>query len=112
MSLDNSCRCIMHADDQGSRGAVPCYLLDDQRGGADSFPKSSHLFCAHQAQKPCLGKCIERCLWVGRRSVNFASSRSNDLLENGFKHIQIGRTRGGSCCCHETHLSVLQKYNP
>src|SRR5258708_8592442 len=26
---------------------------------------------------------IERCLWVRCRSVNFASSRSNDLRENG-----------------------------
>src|SRR5947208_17126212 len=95
----------MHADDQGGRGAMPCNLLDDKCGSADSFPKSSHLFCAHQAQQSCLSKRIERGLWVRCRSVNFTSNRSNDLRENGFKRIQIGGTRGGSCCCHETHLS-------
>ena len=66
---------------------MPCDLLNDQCGGADSFPKSSHLFCAPHAQKSCLSKRIERCLWVRCRSVNFAGSRSNDLRENGFKRI-------------------------
>src|SRR5438477_5705104 len=107
MCLDNSRRCIMHADDQGGRSAMPCDLLNDKCDCADSFPKSSHLSCAHQTQQSCLSKRIERCLWVRCRSVNIASSRSNDLRENGFKRIQIGGTRGGSCCCHETHLSFL-----
>src|SRR5258706_1819860 len=89
MCLDNSGCCIMHADDQSGRGAMPCYPLDDQCGGADSLPKSSHLFCAHQTQKPCLSERIERCLWVGRRSVHFAGSRRNNPCENGFKSVEI-----------------------
>ena len=68
---------------------MPCYLLDDKRGGADSFPKSSNLFCAHQAQKSCLGKRIERGLRVRCRAVNFASSWSNGLREYRFKSIEI-----------------------
>src|SRR5438876_2240232 len=97
MSLDNSCRCIMHTDDQGGRGAMPCYLLNDKCGCADPFPKSSHFSCAHEAQQSCLSKRIERCLWVRCRSVNFAGIRGNDLCNHLFKVVKIvGALRSSS----------------
>jgi hypothetical protein len=68
---------------------MPCNLLNDKCGRADSFPKSSYLLCAHQTQQSCLSKRIERCLGVRCRSVKFAGSWGNDLHENGFKRIQI-----------------------
>src|SRR5947209_20318492 len=85
---DSSCG-KMHTDDHGSRSTVFGYLLNNQGSCSDAFSQTSNVLCTDQAEKSSLTKCFEGCSREGTCSVNFDSSRSDNLSNNLFKWYEI-----------------------